>query len=135
MIPYSSIPNIHGRKVCKSRSKYLVSNLQSNHVPNSGHGRGGGRRRKGKGKRKASLKCNCGEMLVGELPEDRRSVLGGGDGSAPELKSAQELTSEWETIALEQAKQNHVHSWKRQKRETSRVPQFRRRYFRRKASK
>ena len=109
----------------------------------------GGRRRKGNGKKKASVKCNCGEMLVGELPEDRRSVLGGGDGSAPKLKSARELTAEWETIALEQAKHQgempHVHSWKRHKREikfilfpekeTSRVPQFRHRYFRRKASK
>ena len=103
----------------------------------------GGRRRKGNGKRKgnrkASLKCNCGEMLVGELPEDRRSVLGGGDGSAPKLKSAQELTAEWETIALEQAKQKgempDVLTRKRHKRETSRVPQFRHRYFRRKASK
>ena len=99
----------------------------------------GGRRRKGNGKKKASLKCNCGEMLVGELPEDRRSVLRGGDGSAPKLKSAQELTAEWETIALEQAKHQgempHVHSRKRHKRETSRVPQFRHRYFRRKASK
>ena len=25
-VPYSSIPNIHGRKVCKSRSKYLICN-------------------------------------------------------------------------------------------------------------
>ena len=69
-------------------------------------------------------------MLVGELPEDRRSALGGGDGGAPKLKDALELTAEWETIALEEAKekQEMPHAptpQKRHKRETSRVPQFR----------
>ena len=67
-------------------------------------------------------------MLVGELPEDRRSALGGGDGSAPKLKDALELTAEWETIALEEAKEKqempHAPSQTRRKRETSRVPQF-----------
>ena len=67
-------------------------------------------------------------MLVGELPEDRRSALGGGDGSAPKLKNALELTAEFEDIALEHAKEKgemaHTPLHKRHKRETSRVPQF-----------
>ena len=66
-------------------------------------------------------------MLVGELPEGRRSALGGGDGSAPKLKNALEMTAEFEDIALEQAKKKGEmpHTQKRHKRETSRVPQFR----------
>ena len=65
-------------------------------------------------------------MLVGELPEDRRSALGGGDGSAPKLKNALELTAEFEDIALEHAKEKGEMrpGHKRHKRETSRVPQF-----------
>ena len=57
-------------------------------------------------------------MLVGELPEDRRS--------APKLKNALELTAEFEDIALEHAKEKGEMrpGHKRHKRETSRVPQF-----------